>query len=52
MLTPQDVGPPWVIALRDAKNFPMEDDRACYPTDEGTKDKGSKDKSEKVKKKK
>jgi len=30
----------------------MEDDRSCYPADEGTKDKGSKDKSDKVKKKK
>jgi poly(beta-D-mannuronate) lyase len=49
VLTPQDVGPPWVIALRDAKKFPMEDDRSCYPADEGTKDKGSKDKSEKDK---
>jgi hypothetical protein len=52
VLTAQEVGPPWVIALREAKKFPMEDDRACYPADEGTKDKGSKDKSEKVKKKK
>jgi len=49
VLTPQDVGPPWVIALRDAKKFPMEDDRSCYPADEGTKDKGSKDKSDKDK---
>jgi poly(beta-D-mannuronate) lyase len=49
VLTPQDVGPPWVITLRDAKKFPMEDDRSCYPADEGTKDKGSKDKSEKDK---
>lgn len=47
VLTAQDVGPPWVIALRDAKKFPMEDDRSCYPADVGTKDKGSKDKSEK-----
>ena len=52
VLTPQDVGPAWVIALREAKKFPMEDDRSCYPEDVGTKDKGSKDKSEKVKKKK
>jgi len=52
VLTPQDVGPAWVIALRETKKFPMEDDRSCYPADEGTKDKGSKDKSDKVKKKK
>jgi poly(beta-D-mannuronate) lyase len=47
VLTAQDVGPAWVMALRDAKKFPMEDDRSCYPADEGTKDKGSKDKSSK-----
>ena len=29
-LTAADVGPEWVIALRDAKKFPMEDDRSCY----------------------
>ena len=61
MLTAQDVGPAWVMALREAKKFPMEDDRSCYPADEGSKDKGakdkgskdgSKDKSEKTKKKK
>jgi hypothetical protein len=46
------VGPPWVISLRDAKKFPMEDDRSCYREDDGTKDKAAKDKSEKVKKKK
>ena len=47
VLTAQEVGPAWVIALREAKKFPMEDDRSCYPADEGTKDKGSKDKSDK-----
>ena len=29
-LTAEDVGPEWVIALRNAKQFPMEDDRNCY----------------------
>ena len=29
-LTADDVGPDWVIALRAAKQFPMEDDRSCY----------------------
>jgi len=29
-LTAAEVGPEWVIALRDAKKFPMEDDRSCY----------------------
>jgi hypothetical protein len=52
VLTPQDVGPPWVISLRDAKKFPMEDDRSCYREEDGTKEKAPKDKSDKVKKKK
>ncbi len=29
-LTPDEVGPPWVVALRSSKKFPAEDDRACY----------------------
>jgi hypothetical protein len=28
-LTPKDVGPAWVIALREADDFPMEDDMSC-----------------------
>lgn len=50
VLTPKEVGPPWVISLRDAKKFPMEDDRACYREVEGTKDKGAKEKVPKEKK--
>jgi poly(beta-D-mannuronate) lyase len=34
-LTANDVGPEWVIALRDAKQFPMEDDRSCYRESSG-----------------
>lgn len=29
-LTPSDVGPPWVNALRAAGRFPAEDDKSCY----------------------
>ena len=43
-LTPEDVGPAWVIALRKAGQFAVEDDKSCYRSDTG--------KSEKKKKKK
>jgi hypothetical protein len=43
-LTPEDVGPAWVIALRKAGQFAVEDDKSCYRADSG--------KSEKKKKKK
>jgi hypothetical protein len=43
-LTPEDVGPAWVIALRKAGQFAVEDDKSCYRADTG--------KSEKKKKKK
>jgi poly(beta-D-mannuronate) lyase len=44
VLTPEDVGPAWVIALRKAGQFAVEDDKSCYRSDTG--------KSEKKKKKK
>jgi len=44
VLTPEDVGPAWVIALRKAGQFAVEDDKSCYRADTG--------KSEKKKKKK
>ena len=47
-LTPEDVGPTWVIALRKAGQFAIEDDKSCYRPDTGNAD----DKSEKKKKKK
>jgi len=47
-LTPEDVGPAWVIAMRKAGQFGIEDDKSCYRTDTGSVD----DKSEKKKKKK
>jgi hypothetical protein len=47
-LTPEDVGPTWVIALRKAGQFSIEDDKSCYRSDTGSAD----DKAEKKKKKK
>lgn len=47
-LTPEDVGPAWVIALRKAGQFPIEDDKSCYREETGS----AGDKSEKKKKKK
>ena len=47
-LTPEDVGPAWVIALRKAGQFAIENDKSCYREDTGS----SGDKSEKKKKKK
>ena len=47
-LTPEDVGPAWVIALRKAGQFAIEDDKSCYRADTGSAD----DKTEKKKKKK
>ena len=47
-LTPEDVGPAWVIALRKAGQFSIEDDKSCYRSDTGSAD----DKAEKKKKKK
>jgi hypothetical protein len=29
-LTPEDVGPAWVVALRKAGQFAIEDDKSCY----------------------
>ena len=47
-LTPEDVGPAWVVALRKAGQFTIEDDKSCYRSDTG----GAGDKAEKKKKKK
>lgn len=47
-LTAEDVGPGWVIALRKAGQFAIEDDKSCYRPDTGSAD----DKAEKKKKKK
>ena len=45
-LTPDEVGPAWVVALRKAGQFAIEDDKSCYRPDTGD------GKSEKKKKKK
>jgi len=47
-LTPEDVGPDWVVALRKAGQFTIEDDKSCFRTETG----GADDKAEKKKKKK
>jgi hypothetical protein len=47
-LTPEDVGPAWVIALRKAGQFAIEDDKSCFRSKTGSAD----DKAEKKKKKK
>ncbi|NCZ96200.1 hypothetical protein EBZ02_03400 [bacterium] len=47
-LTPEEVGPAWVVALRKAGQFSIEDDKSCYREDTGSAD----DKAEKKKKKK
>ncbi|NBS15292.1 MAG: hypothetical protein EBT57_10935 [Verrucomicrobia bacterium] len=47
-LTPEDVGPAWIIALRKAGQFAIEDDKTCYRGDTGS----AGDKLEKKKKKK
>ena len=30
VLKPEDVGPEWVVALRKAGQFAIEDDKSCY----------------------
>jgi len=45
-LTPEDVGPAWVIALRKAGHFGIEDDKSCY------RDEPAKGEKKKKKKKK
>ena len=47
-LPPDEVGPAWVVTLRKAGQFAIEDDKSCYREDTGS----SEDKSEKKKKKK
>lgn len=49
-LTPEDVGPAWVIALRKAGQFAIEDDKSCYRPDTGSDDKAEKKKKKKKKK--
>jgi hypothetical protein len=44
-LTPDQVGPPWVVALRSSKKFPVEDDRACYNIPQDPAASGQKKKS-------
>jgi hypothetical protein len=48
VLKPEDVGPEWVIALRKAGQFAIEDDKSCFRSEAG----GANDKAEKKKKKK
>jgi poly(beta-D-mannuronate) lyase len=43
-LTPEDVGPAWVIALRKAGQFAVEDDKSCYRADTGKIEKKKKKK--------
>ncbi len=44
-LTPEDVGPAWIIALRKAGQFAIEDDQSCYRAEiaKGEKKKKKKD---------
>ena len=42
-LTAADVGPPWVIALREAGRFTVEDDRACFRAEEDPDKKNKKE---------
>jgi poly(beta-D-mannuronate) lyase len=42
-LTASDVGPPWVIALREAGRFAVEDDRSCFREDEDSDQKNKKE---------
>jgi hypothetical protein len=48
VLKPEDVGPEWVIALRKAGQFKIEDDKSCFRSEPSSAD----DKAEKKKKKK
>jgi hypothetical protein len=48
-LTPEDVGPAWVIALRKAGKFSIEDDKACYRSEKGGADEKAKKKKKKTK---
>ena len=47
-LTPEEVGPAWVVALRKAGQFAIEDDKSCYRADTGD---GQTEKKKKKKKK-
>jgi len=46
-LTPEDVGPDWVIALRKAGQFAIEDDKACFREEASQKEKKQKKKKKK-----
>jgi poly(beta-D-mannuronate) lyase len=46
-LTPEDVGPAWVIALRKAGQFAIEDDKACFREEASQKEKKQKKKKKK-----
>ena len=46
-LTPEDVGPAWVIALRKAGQFAIEDDKACFREEAPQKEKKQKKKKKK-----
>lgn len=46
-LTPEDVGPPWIIALRKAGQLAIEDDQACYRLSSAEGDKPKKKKKKK-----
>ena len=45
-LTPEDVGPDWVVALRKSGQFAIEDDKSCYRAEPA---KGEKKKKKKKK---
>jgi poly(beta-D-mannuronate) lyase len=45
-LTASDVGPPWVIALRNAGRFTVEDDRSCFREDEDSDEKNKQEEKE------
>jgi hypothetical protein len=42
-LAASDVGPPWVVALREAGRFAVEDDRSCFREDEDSDQKNKKE---------
>jgi len=46
VLKPEDVGPDWVVALRKAGQFAIEDDKSCYRAEPS---KGEKKKKKKKK---
>jgi len=48
-LTPEDVGPTWVIDLRKAGKFAIEDDKSCYRSESGGADEKTKKKKRKTK---